>query len=69
MDDNGNLVQGGVVPEMKKALENLGVVLEAADSSYEKVIKTTIFVQNLEEFSSVNEEYKKSTTSDFITIT
>lgn len=59
MDKDGKLVSGGVVPETKKALENLGAVLDAAGSSYEKVVKTTIFVQNLEEFASVNEEYKK----------
>lgn len=56
---DGKLVSGGVVPETRKALENLGAVLEAAGSNYEKVVKTTIFVQNLEDFGSVNDEYKK----------
>lgn len=57
--DTGKLVPGGVIPETRKALENLDAILKAAGSSYEKVVKTTIFVQNLEEFASINDEYKK----------
>lgn len=53
------LVDGGVVPETKQVLKNLIAVLEAAGSSAEKVIKTTIFVENMGDFALVNEEYKK----------
>lgn len=55
----GKLVTGGVVAETKMALHNLRAVLDASGSSVEKVVKTTIFVNNLEEFGQVNEEYKK----------
>lgn len=64
--DSGKLVTGGVVPETRKALENLGATLHAAGSSYEKVVKTTIFVQSLDEFSLVNDEYKKGIIVDSI---
>lgn len=57
--DTMTLVEGGVVPETAKALENLKAVLEAAGSSIENVVKTTIFVQDLGDFAKVNEEYKK----------
>lgn len=55
----GKLVDGGVAAETQLALKNLKSVLLAADSDIDKVIKTTVFVQNLDEFSIVNEEYKK----------
>lgn len=57
--DTGKLVSGGVAAETQLALVNLKAVLLAAGSDIDKVVKTTIFVQNLDEFSIVNEEYKK----------
>ena len=63
--DTGKLVTGGAAAEMKKALENLGAILNAADSKYENVIKATIFVKDLGDFASVNEEYKKGKSLKF----
>lgn len=56
------LVPGGAVPEMAKALENLQAVLEAAGSGVDKVVKATIFVEDLGDFANINEEYKKGET-------
>lgn len=53
------LVPGGAGPEMRKALENMTAILEAAGSSVEKVVKTLIFVADLKDFGAINEEYKK----------
>lgn len=53
---------GGAVPEMAKALENLQAVLEAAGSGVDKVVKATIFVEDLGDFANINEEYKKGET-------
>lgn len=53
------LVPGGAVPEMAKALENLQAVLTAAGSDINKVVKATIFVEDLGDFANINEEYKK----------
>lgn len=55
----GELVSGGVAQETQTALENLRAILEASGSGIDRVVKTTIFVQNLEQFGTVNEEYKK----------
>lgn len=55
----GQLVAGGVAAETQCALANLRAILEASGSGVERVVKTTIFVQNLDEFGTVNEEYKK----------
>jgi len=43
--------------QAKQCMENLKAVLEAAGSGLSKVVKATIFLQNLEHFSAVNEVY------------
>lgn len=53
------MVPGGAGPEMKKALENMVGILEAAGSSVDRVVKTMIFVTDLKDFKAVNEEYTK----------
>ena len=56
-----NPENGQLVTEISKAtvqvMANLSAVLEAAGSSLEKVIKTTIFLQDLNDFEKVNEIY------------
>ena len=56
-----NPESGELVTEISKAtvqvMANLSAVLEAAGSSLEKVIKTTIFLQDLKDFEKVNEIY------------
>lgn len=51
------LVDGGVGAEATQALANLSKVLEAAGSSLDKVVKTTVFMTNLQEFATLNEAY------------
>lgn len=63
--DTMKLVEGGVVPETAKVLENIKTILEAAGSGMEKVVKTTIFVENLGDFANVNVEYMKGNFYDF----
>lgn len=57
--DTGKLVAGGIVPETQKVLENLKGVLEASGSGIDKVIKATVYLTNINDFSKVNDEYKK----------
>ena len=56
-----NPENGELVTEISKAtvhvMANLSAILEAAGSSLEKVIKTTIFLQDLNDFEKVNEIY------------
>ncbi|XP_037041232.1 rutC family protein UK114-like isoform X2 [Bradysia coprophila] len=59
------MVEGGVVPETVQVLKNLVAVLEAAGSSVENVVKTTVFLENMGDFSLVNEEYGKVFSKDF----
>jgi 2-iminobutanoate/2-iminopropanoate deaminase len=43
--------------QAKRVMENLGAVLAAAGSSFERVVRTTIFLQDLGDFGPVNEIY------------
>lgn len=57
--DTMKLVEGGAAAEARQALQYLGYILDAADSSYEKIVKTNIFLNDINDFSSVNEVYKE----------
>ena len=55
----GKLVTGGIKAETRQVLENLSAVLHAADSSLEKVLKTTVFIADLAgDFRAMNEVYR-----------
>lgn len=53
----GKLVEGGIEEQTVRVLENLGAVLEACGSNYSMVLKTTIFVKDMNDFAKVNEVY------------
>jgi len=60
----GTLVDGGVEAQARRAMENLAAVLEAAGSSIDRIVKTTIFVADLGDFAAVNAVYGSYFTSD-----
>jgi 2-iminobutanoate/2-iminopropanoate deaminase len=49
----------GITAQAEQVMKNLGAVLEAAGSSYEKTIKTTCFLANMDDFAAFNEVYGK----------
>ena len=49
----------------KQSLENCKAILESAGTTLDNVIKTTVFVKDLNDFSSVNEVYAQYFTNDF----
>lgn len=53
----GKLVEGGVETQARRTMHNLASILEAAGSSLDNVIKTTIFLRYIRDFSAVNEVY------------
>ena len=61
----GVLVEGGIQGQTRQALTNLSAVLEAAGSSLTQVVKTTVFLQDIDEFSQMNEVYGTFFTADF----
>ena len=53
----GDLVSDSVVEQAEQVMRNLAAVLEAAGSSFEKVIKTTCFLADMGDFGAFNEVY------------
>ena len=53
------LVDGGIGPQTEQVLNNLEAILIAAGSSFANLVKTTVFLQNLGDFASMNEIYAR----------
>ena len=54
---NNELVLDNIEAETHQVLKNVGAILEAAGSSYEKVIKASVFVKDMNLFSRINAVY------------
>ena len=54
---NGELITGEIEKETTQVMENLKAILSEASLSFENVVKTTIFLSDMNDFSSVNEIY------------
>lgn len=55
--ETGRFAQGGVAELTRQSMNNISAILEAAGSSMDKILKTTIFVQDLGDFGTINETY------------
>ena len=53
----GEFVPGGIKEQTRQVLKNLTAVLEAAGSSLDRVVKTTVFLLDMQEFGAMNEVY------------
>jgi 2-iminobutanoate/2-iminopropanoate deaminase len=56
---NGTVVEGGIEGQTARAIENLKAVLEAAGTGLGQVIKTTVFLKNMGDFTAMNAIYGK----------
>lgn len=54
----GSLVEGGVAAEAPQALRNLAAILDAAGSSMDRVVKTTVFLVDMADYATMNEAYR-----------
>ena len=55
----GQFVSGGIGEQTERVLQNLSAVLEAAGSGLNMVVKTTVFLADMQEFAQMNEIYAK----------
>ena len=61
----GEVVGNEIQMQVQQVLENLKNVLEAAGSSMNKVVKTTVIIKDMNSFSKINEVYAKYFTQPF----
>jgi 2-iminobutanoate/2-iminopropanoate deaminase len=54
---DGELIKGGIKEQTKQVLENIKAVLSAADLTTDDVIKTTVYLSDMENFAAMNEVY------------
>lgn len=65
LDLSGKMIETGIEDETKQVLENLKAILEAADSSLDEVIKTTVFITDMNNFTKMNGIYGQYFTEGF----
>jgi 2-iminobutanoate/2-iminopropanoate deaminase len=53
------MVGATIQEQTEQALQNLGAILEAAGSGLDRLVKTTVFLQNFDDFQGMNEVYAK----------
>ncbi|WP_092346927.1 RidA family protein [Candidatus Chrysopegis kryptomonas] len=53
------VVQGDIKEQTKQVLENLKAVLESAGATFDDVVKVTVYMRDLNEFSAMNEVYSE----------
>ena len=56
---SGEIVGGGIGPQTERVFANLKAILQAAGSSLDAVVKTTVFLTNLDDFAGMNEVYAR----------
>lgn len=54
---SGALAEGGVEAQTRQVMENIGAVLSAAGTGFDRVVKTTIFLAGMDDFATVNGIY------------
>ena len=62
--ETGDIPEGSAA-QAKQALENLSNLLEAAGSSLSKVVKTTVFIKEMDDFGAINEVYQTFFEGDY----
>lgn len=60
----GQFVAGGIAEQTEQVLRNLSAVLEAAGSSLQHVVKSTVYLADMQEFAAMNEVYARFFAND-----
>jgi len=63
--ESGELVMDSIQTETHQVMKNLSAVLAEAGTDFSKVVKTSIFLKNMDDFANVNEIYASYFSSDF----
>lgn len=61
--ETAQIVEGGVQEQTRQVLNNLKALLESAGTSLDNVVKTTVFIKDMNDFPKINETYGEFFTS------
>ncbi len=61
----GNLITDGIEEETHRVMKNIEAILEAANTTFHNVVKTTIFLKSMDDFAKVNAVYASYFTGNF----
>ncbi|HET9743427.1 MAG TPA: RidA family protein [Terriglobales bacterium] len=61
---SGSIVSGGIVEQTERVMKNISGVLAAAGTNFEKVVKTTVFLKDMNDFAKMNEIYGRYVSGD-----
>ena len=56
---DGTMVEGGIGEQTEQIFANLGAILEEAGTGLDRLVKTTVFLTNLDDFAGMNEVYAR----------
>jgi 2-iminobutanoate/2-iminopropanoate deaminase len=60
----GSIVSGGIVEQTERVVKNISAVLAAAGTSMDYVVKTTVFLKDMNDFAKMNETYSRYFSGD-----
>ena len=60
---SGNMVEGGICEQTEQIMKNLSAVLKEAGTSMDKIVKTTCFIADMNDFAAFNEVYSRYITN------
>lgn len=63
--ESGKMVEGGVEAQAEQAMQNISAILEEAGLTFSNIVKTTIFLADMNDFAKVNEVYASHFVGDF----
>lgn len=63
--ESGELVPGGIVSETEQAIKNLKNILQEIGSGLYAVVKTTVFLRDIDDFAQMNDTYAKFFTENY----
>jgi 2-iminobutanoate/2-iminopropanoate deaminase len=56
---SGALIDGGIAAQTEQVMRNIAALLEAAGAGFEHLVRTTVFLADMNEFAAMNESYAK----------
>jgi len=58
LDAAGQMAAGGIIEQTHAVFANLGAILDKAGTGFQQVVKTTVFLKDMNDFAAMNEVYK-----------